>query len=139
MKTVRKSLPLLLALALVAGAARADTAGGEAPRAHRSGVGGQVLGEAAPLPAAGVYAYQLANLTVRKVLTDTKGNFLFQDLPVGLYKIIAHKPGFIPVVVMLTRTAAQNYQFVEMQLTERPPGATNAKEGEDFWSVRSRI
>lgn len=139
MKTVRKSLPLLLALALVAGAARADTAGGEAPRAHRSGVGGQVLGEAAPLPAAGVYAYQLANLSVRKVLTDTKGNFLFQDLPVGLYKIIAHKPGFIPVVVMLTRTAAQNYQFVEMQLTERPPGATNAKEGEDFWSVRSRI
>ena len=72
MKTARKSLPLLLALALVAGAARADTAGGEAPRAHRSGVGGQVLGEAAPLPAAGVYAYQLGDLSVRKVLTDAR-------------------------------------------------------------------
>lgn len=103
------------------------------------GVGGQVLGEAAPLPAAGVYAYQLADLSVRKVLTDAKGNFLFQDLPAGLYKIIAHKPGFIPVVVMLTRTAAQNYQFVELQLTERPLGPANAKDGEDFWSVRSRI
>ena len=139
MKTVRISLPLLLALALVAGIARADTAGGATPRAHQMGVGGQVLGEAAPLPAAGVYAYQLADLSVRKVLTDTKGNFLFQDLPTGLYKIIAHKPGFIPVVVMLTRTAAQNYQFVELQLTERPLGAAPAKEGEDFWSVRSRI
>ena len=139
MKTVRKSLPLLLALVLVVGTARADTAGGEAPRVHRSGVGGQVLGEAAPLPAAGVYAYHLANLSVRKVLTDAKGSFLFQDLPTGLYKIIAHKPGFIPVVVMLTRTAAQNYQRVEMQLTERPSGAANAKDGEDFWSVRSRI
>src|SRR5688572_2517366 len=110
MKTAWKSLPLLLVLALVAGAARADTAGGETPRAQRSGVGGQVLGEAAPLPAAFVYAYQLTDLSVRKVLTDAKGSFLFQDLPTGLYKIIAHKPGFIPVVVMLTRTAAQNYQ-----------------------------
>jgi hypothetical protein len=139
MKTVRISLPLLLVLALVAGVARADTAGGATPRAHQPGVGGQVLGEAAPLAAAGVYAYQIADLSVRKVLTDTKGNFLFQDLPAGLYKIIAHKPGFIPVVVMLTRTAAQNYQFVELQLSERPLGAANAKDGEDFWSVRSRI
>jgi hypothetical protein len=139
MKTACRSLPLLLVLALVAGTARAGTAGGEAPRTQRAGVGGHVLGEVAPLPAAGVYAYQLADLSVRKVLTDTKGNFLFQDLPAGLYKIIAHKPGFIPVVVMLTRTAAQNYQFVELQLSERPLGAANAKEGEDFWSIRSRI
>jgi hypothetical protein len=138
MKTAWKSLPLFLALALAAGAARAGTVGGETTRADRAGVGGRVLGEASPLPAAGVYAYQLADLSVRKVLTDIKGNFLFQDLPAGLYKIIAHKPGFIPVVVMLTRTAAQNYQFVELQLTERPFGATNAKD-DDFWSVRSRI
>lgn len=138
MKTAWKSLPLLLALALAAGVARADTAGGATPRAHRAGVGGQVLGEVAPLPAAGVYAYQLADQSVRKVLTDTKGNFLFQDLPAGVYKIIAHKPGFIPVVVVLMRTAAQNYQFVELQLTERPLGSTQVKE-DDFWSVRSRI
>lgn len=137
MKTVRNTLPLFLALALVAGVARAGTAGGENPRAG-AGVGGRVLGEAAPLPAAGVYAYQLADLTVRKVLTDPKGNFLFQELPAGLYKIIAHKPGFVPVVVMLTRTAAKNYQFVELQLTERPRGTTSQAE-DDFWSVRARI
>jgi hypothetical protein len=138
MKAACKSLPLLLALVLVAGAARAGTVGGDSPRAERPGVGGRVLGEASPLAAAGVYAYQLADLSVRKVLTDTKGSFLFQDLPAGLYKIIAHKPGFVPVVVMLTRTAAKNYQFVELQLTERPLGTTDARE-DDFWSVRSRI
>lgn len=138
MKAACKSLPLFLALALIAGAARAGTVGGETARADRSGVGGRVLGEAAPLSAAGVYAYQLADLSVRKVLTDAKGSFLFQDLPTGLYKIIAHKPGFVPVVVMLTRTAAQNYQFVELQLTERPVGAASTKE-DDFWSVRAKI
>lgn len=137
MKAAWKTLPLFLALVLTAGVARAGTVGGEAPRAG-AGVGGRVLGEAAPLPAAGVYAYQLADLSVRKVLTDPKGNFLFQDLPAGLYKIIAHKPGFVPVVVMLTRTAARNYQFVELQLTERPRGTTSAAE-DDFWSVRARI
>lgn len=138
MKAACKALPLFLALALVAGAARAGTVGGDSPRADRAGVGGRVLGEASPLAAAGVYAYQLADLSVRKVLTDNKGGFLFQELPAGLYKIIAHKPGFVPVVVMLTRTAARNYQFVELQLTERPVGKTNGSE-DDFWSVRSRI
>jgi hypothetical protein len=138
MKAAIKSLPLFFALVLVAGAARAGTVGGETARADRIGVGGRVLGEAAPLAAAGVYAYQLADLSVRKVLTDSKGSFLFQDLPTGLYKIIAHKPGFVPVVVMLTRTAAQNYQFVELQLTERPAAGAAAKD-DDFWSVRSRI
>lgn len=138
MRTVWKSLPLLVALACVAGTAQADAADRTVSPGSRTGVGGQVLGEAAPLAAAGVYAYQLADLSVRKVLTDSKGSFLFQDLPAGLYKIIAHKPGFVPVVVMLTRTAAQNYQFVELQLTERPAAVGTPKE-EDFWSVRSRI
>lgn len=133
MKSARLALPLVVVLAFFAGSAAAGTVGGETP-----GVGGRVLGQESPLPAAGVYAYQLADLSFHKVLTDGKGNFLFQNLPAGLYKIIAHKPGFVPVVVMLTRTAAQNYQFVELQLTERPKGAASSKE-DDFWSVRSRI
>lgn len=103
------------------------------------GVAGRVLGEtSSPLGAAGVYAYQLADLSFRKVLTDGQGNFLFQELPAGLYKIIAHKPGFSPVVVMLTRTAASTYQFLELQLATQPKGA-KAKTGEDFWSIRARI
>jgi hypothetical protein len=101
-----------------------------------------VLGEASPLSQAGVYAYQLADLSLKKVLTDPKGNFLFQNLPAGLYKIIAHKPGFVPVMVMLQRTTAQTYQFVELQLEEQSRAAAGSPSdghSDDFWSVRSRI
>ena len=132
MTTARKSIPLLIALALLGGAVRG------AAEDPRPGVGGRVLGEASPLSAAGVYAYQLADLSFRKVLTDAKGNFHFEALPAGLYKVIAHKPGFVPVVVLLTRTTAQNYQFLELQLAPQPRGAAG-KDGDDFWSVRSRI
>jgi hypothetical protein len=109
------------------------------PQAPQAGIGGRVLGEASPLSAAGVYAYQLADLSLKKVLTDPKGNFLFQDLPAGLYKIIAHKAGFVPVMVMLQRTTAQTYQFVELQLEEQPRDASGRAPADDFWAVRSRL
>jgi hypothetical protein len=98
-----------------------------------------VLGETSPLPAAGVYAYQLADASLRKVLTDPQGNFLFQDLPAGLYKIIAHKIGFTPVVVRITRTTAQAYQVVELQLAEERRNSTGRVHPDDFWSVRSSL
>ncbi|HEX3531480.1 MAG TPA: carboxypeptidase-like regulatory domain-containing protein [Thermoanaerobaculia bacterium] len=98
-----------------------------------------MLGETSPLPSAGVYAYQLADASLRKVLTDPQGNFLFQDLPAGLYKIIAHKIGFTPVVVRITRTTAQTYQFVELQLAEERRNGSGRVHPDDFWSVRSSI
>jgi hypothetical protein len=130
---------LVLALTLAGGAT--GLAAEDHPAAKPAGVAGRVLGETSPLGAAGVYAYQLADLSFRKVLTDGEGNFLFQELPAGLYKIIAHKPGFSPAVVMLTRTAAGAYQFMELQLAPRPKGSpgSRAKTGEDFWSIRARI
>jgi hypothetical protein len=142
MKNARnpRSTVLLLALALVGSASGLLAV--ERPADRTPGVAGRVFGEtASPLSATGVYAYQLADLSFRKVLTDSQGNFLFQELPAGLYKIIAHKPGFSPVVVMLTRTAASTYQFLELQLARQSAGAkgAKAKTGEDFWSIRARI
>lgn len=131
MGDIRKAVPLALALALL------GSAGNLHAENRQSGVAGRVLGEKTPLVAAGVYAYQLADLTLHKVVTDRQGNFLFQNLPVGLYKIIAHKPGFVPVVVMLTRTKAQAYQFLEVELAERQVG--QAPEQDDYWSIRARI
>lgn len=134
MSRVSTRLPALAALLfLVATSAAAD--GG----ARRAGVAGRVAGESSPLRAAGVYAYQLADLTWRKVLTDANGAFLFQDLPAGLYKIIAHKPGFVPVVVLVTRSTAQTYQYLDLQLAEQEPGKDKARAGEDFWSLRSQV
>jgi len=143
MTASRTSIPLLLALTLLGSLGSAGRAGAiNGPQAGTSqpGVAGRVLGEASPLSQAGVYAYQLADLSLKKVLTDPKGNFLFQNLPAGLYKIIAHKPGFVPVMVMLQRTTAQTYQFVELQLEEQPRDAGPSDgHSDDFWSVRSRI
>jgi len=96
-----------------------------------------------PLAAVGVYAYQLADLTLHRVVTDAEGNFLFQDLPAGLYKVIAHKAGFEPAVIMLTRTTAQAYQFLELQLAkqDRVRAASGASGGmsDDFWSLRAHV
>jgi hypothetical protein len=96
-----------------------------------------VLGESNPLSSAHIYAYQIADLSLRKVMTDGQGNFLFQDLPAGLYKIIAHKVGFVPAIIMLTRTTAQAYQFLDVQLAQRQAG--HGKDGDDFWALRARV
>ena len=89
-----------------------------------------------PLQAAGVYAYRLADLSLRKVVTDQAGRFSFASLPAGLYKIIAHKPGFVPAVVMLTRATASAYQQLELELTAEDPGELGEA---DFWQIRERI
>jgi hypothetical protein len=119
-------------------------------RAALIGVGGRVIGSASPLAAAGVYAYQLANLTLHKVETDPQGNFLFRNLPAGLYKIIANKPGFVPAVILLTRTTAQAYQFLELQMAPGAPASPAAgspgnrsaaanPSNMDFWALRASI
>jgi hypothetical protein len=126
-----------------------------AVRSAGTGIAGRVTGNASPLPAAGVYAYQLADLALFKVVTDAQGNFLFRDLPAGLYKIIAHKPGFLPVVIMVTRDTAKAYQFLELQLAQRAAqgsGAAKANQGGatrkngaadsadgDFWALRASV
>ena len=141
------------------------TAAASRPAAAGVGLAGRVTGNASPLAAAGVYAYQLADLALFKVMTDPQGNFLFRDLPAGLYKIIAHKPGFLPVVIMVTRDTAKAYQFLDLQLpprgTRAKPAATQATDARstfpttrstrstsasgpastdpDFWALRARI
>jgi hypothetical protein len=112
-------------------------AGALQAQGRRSGVAGRVVGESSPLAAAQIYAYQLADLSLQKVTTDADGNFLFRDLPAGLYKVIAHKVGFVPAVIMLTRTTAQAYQFLEVELAERRPG--QGAESDDYWSIRARV
>lgn len=128
-----------LGAGLVAGllaAAAAPGAGADVP-ADPHGVGGRVLSAASPLPSATVYAYQFADRRHRKVTTDGGGGFLFDALPAGLYKIIAHKPGFVPVVLRLTRATAETYQFLELELAEAEASAASGRR--DFWSAQSEI
>ncbi len=131
MRVLHKSIPVIAALALLGQASVLQA------EVRQPGVSGRVLGESAPLAAVHIYAYQIADLSLRgKVKTDAQGRFLFQDLPAGLYKVIAHKAGFMPAVAMLTRMTAQTSQSLEFQLAKRQAGKG---QEEDFWSIRARI
>jgi hypothetical protein len=101
-----------------------------------TGVAGKVSGPAVPLASARVYLYRLSDLSLVQAVTDERGHFLFDALPAGLYKVIAHKAGFVPAVVQLTRTTAKAYQFLELELSE---ASEARRDGEDFWSVRSQV
>ncbi len=132
MRAIRTATPLIIAFALLGTSVNAGA------QARPIGVEGRVVGEKAPLPAAVVYAIQLADSTFKKKeITDSQGNFLFKELPAGLYKIIAHKPGFVPRVLPLVRMTALAYQKIEVQLAERQLG--QGPESDDFWSLRARV
>jgi hypothetical protein len=98
---------------------------------------GKVTTQATPLAAARVYAYEMNDLSLRRVDTDGVGTFLFEELPAGLYKIITVKPGFIPAVVLLQRRTAQTSQYLEVDLA--PQELATASGEESFWSLRRKI
>ena len=113
-----------LTLLALAGSARAEV----------SGLEGRVVLNQSPVSEARVYAYQLVEKSLHKVLTDVSGRFLFEALPAGIYKLIAHKAGLAPAIQLLQRDAADSAQFVELQLSQEATSDLT-----DFWSVRGEI
>ncbi len=100
-----------------------------------AGVSGRVVhGDDEPVANATVFAYQVIERTFTKALTDDAGNFLFKDLPAGLYKIVAHKSGLPTAVLVLARRAAADSQFVQVALPEKTPSS-----GENFWDLRAEV
>lgn len=98
---------------------------------------GRVEDAIAPLSTARVYAYALADLELQKTVTDRDGLFLFSELPAGLYKIIAFKPGFLPAVVMLSRASTGATQFLDVQLNRQSENGETAAAS--FWKLREEI
>jgi hypothetical protein len=92
---------------------------------------GQVSAASQALATVRVYAYQLADASLAQAVTDPRGAFRFDQLPAGLYKIIAFKPGFVPAVALLTRAS------VEMELS--PVDTAGSASVPDYWSIRRRI
>lgn len=105
--------------------------------AHRGSLTGQVSTSAQPLEGSWIYAYELAEMSFRKVLSDGQGRFLFDRLPAGLYKVIAYKSGFTPSVALLTRATAEARQFLELELVAEEP--VEVEDATGFWSIRERI
>jgi len=117
-------------------AALALAAGGAAPAsADRGAVTGRVLGAAAPVAQATVYAYRMVESSLQKVLTNADGEFRFSDLPGGLYKIVAHKHGYAPAVTVIARDSADEPQYLEVELSPND----GRKSGDDYWTLRSEI
>jgi hypothetical protein len=112
------------ALALAASAQAADAAG----------VSGRVTRSDDPVARATVYAYRVVERSFEKSATDDAGRFLFEALPAGLYKIVAHKVGLPPAVLVLARKSADESQFVQVDLS-----ASEAEPEQDFWSTRASV
>ena len=102
---------------------------------------GRVQADKAPLPAAHVYVYDVADSSKLRTTTDRFGRYAFQPLPAGIYRVIAHLPGYVPAVAELTRTTGESVQSLDFELGTRGGGSGKDGEdgGEDFWSVRARI
>jgi hypothetical protein len=126
------SSAFLLVACLLAGTGPAIAADQEPP----AGLGGLVRTDGTPLGAARVYAYQITELTLTRATTGDDGRFLFNTLPAGVYKIIAHKVGFVPAVVLFTRATQSAADFLEFELVPEPDVV---EETADFWSIRRRI
>jgi hypothetical protein len=135
----------LLAAALLASAVRAEE---PASGAVRGRVSAQVVGAVkvrgpalpaatSPLARVTVYAYELAQHQVHRVVSGAQGEFSFEQLPAGVYKLIAFKAGYEPAVVMLSRAAASALQVVELKLAAERPDEPRRAEG--FWAVRDQI
>ena len=105
-------------------------------------VNGNLLGTAtAPLDQAAVYAYRVTDLTLHRAQTDRRGAFAFARLPAGVYKVVAHKAGFLPAIVLVTRTTASAFQELQLELftDEGSSQATQSDPSSDFWQIRKRI
>ncbi len=128
---MRRTLPALALLALVSAPAFAGASGGV--------LLGKVSADTLPLAEAAVFAYQMADKSTEEVVTDGQGSFLFDELPAGLYKIIAFKKGFLPAVVLLTREEPADRQYLQLQLRSDVDSGEQVASASDFWAIRERI
>ncbi len=105
--------------------------------AEAESLAGRVTNRSSPLAAATVYACNQTGQGFFKVATDTTGRFSFAGLSAGLFRVIAHKPGFLPAVVLVTRTSAQASQHLELHLQKER--LDDVRTGESFWTLREQI
>ncbi|MEM9594440.1 MAG: carboxypeptidase-like regulatory domain-containing protein [Acidobacteriota bacterium] len=143
MTTTRKStggrrMPLLaLRLGALLAFCLGTVAVAEPDRRAVQGVTGKVVADAKPLSSVVIYAYEVASHKMREVETDRRGQFLFETLPAGMYKLVAHKPGFVPTVELLLRRTRDERQYIEMSLRREELG--QARDAEGYWHVRGRV
>lgn len=101
---------------------------------HLGALVGRVVSGQEPLAETRVFIYRTVERSIRQAVTGEDGAFRFLELPLGLYKVVAYKPGFVPeVALFLLERAATGTLQLELRPQEDPGG------GGDYWRVRSEI
>ena len=130
---MNRTVTLALLLAFCGGLAQAE----DAAQPAFGSLLGQVTGSTVPLSYSKIYVYHLSKQSLSKAVTDLDGNFRFDKLPVGLYKVIAFQDGYVPAIALLTRSTRGANQYLNLDLAKE----TNAPggNGSGFWTVREKI
>jgi hypothetical protein len=134
MNYLKDTLLVVLALLLLGGG---SVSADPDSRPEVGALSGHVKSFSEPLPYSKVYAYHLADTSLRKVITDREGNFLIDHLPAGLYKVIAFQDGFLPAIALLSRTSGRLQQYLDLELVEDAGQPIDDETG--FWAVREKI
>ncbi|MDR3740550.1 MAG: TonB-dependent receptor [Terracidiphilus sp.] len=91
----------------------------------RGGINGSVTDQSgAVVPSATVEAVQTATGTSRKTVTSSAGEYVFQDLPLGAYKITVSAAGFKPSVVSDVPVTAGTIYTLPVKLGVESTGET---------------
>jgi hypothetical protein len=97
----------------------------------------QILGEvstaAAPVDNALIIAFGLSTQQTVQTRTDTTGFFQLLKLPIGVYRIIAVKQGFLPAVATVIPTGAA--QRVNLRMRK----GKSADGGDQIWEIRRSL
>ncbi|MCG8463177.1 MAG: carboxypeptidase regulatory-like domain-containing protein, partial [Holophagales bacterium] len=101
------------------------------------GVRGLVKAPQSPVGAARIYAYEVTSSSMKEARSDEDGRFSFDDLPAGMYRLIAFKPGFLPAVELLLRKRPSDRQIIELRL--EPAADDRAPADQAYWSVRGKV
>lgn len=126
---MRRTLAVAILLALVAA--------GNAPAEIRLSDFIQVLGSvsnaARPVDNAVVVAFNLSTYYVVQTFTTSDGSFRLPPLPVGIYRIIAVKNGFVPAVATVLPNRKDHQVALRLKAAS-PEDARNA-----IWEIRRSL
>jgi hypothetical protein len=98
-------------------------------------VAGVVRHMSVPIPGAIVFVYGISDARLSKVRTATDGSFAFDDVPPGVYDVVAYKSGYYPSLIRLWHQATPAVSSIAIDLL--PAGRTSGPA--DVWSWRDRL
>lgn len=99
---------------------------------------GRVLDEQ-EFPIPGAHVTLLGDLTFNATYTDHQGNFTFENLTAGKYRILVDKKGLLPLDEEVDLRPAQVVEYQAVMLLPANKGSGFRRHGHDMWGDRQAI